>query len=156
MCKLVAEREAAPDFSSPVPSLQLCYLQRLCCSGSWDGPGGRLLCWAYGNRMFGILPFALFLRVHLGTPKRPFSNKQFVGDEIPQIQMHQPNWGETKTDCYREPVKLRLDSFSPPPLPDIQVRVDRLIKVSRKRATQRWRGREMTDGEVLEFATLKR
>ena len=72
--------------------------------------------------MFGILPFALFLRVHLGTPKRPFSNKQFVGDEIPQIQMHQPNWGETKTDCYREPVKLRLDSFSPPPLPDIQVR----------------------------------
>lgn len=72
--------------------------------------------------MFGILPFALFLRVHLGTAKRPFSNKQFVGDEIPQIQIHQSNRGAKKTDCYRELGKLCLDSFSPPPLPDIQMR----------------------------------
>lgn len=51
--------------------------------------------------MFGILPFAL------GVQKRPFSNKQFVGDEIPPIQMHQSN-GERK----RQIATGSLESFA--------------------------------------------
>lgn len=69
------------------------------------------------------LVFALFLRAP-GTAKRgPLGNKQFVGDEIPQIQIHQSNRGK-KTDCYRELGKLCLLGFlfSSPLLPDIQMR----------------------------------